>query len=116
MNIDAMPVDNPAAAFGITFYRMEADRIKYSVGRYLRARLLKIEQQAEYIVENDPVKDRLSIQEKVFVDKLATMNAQHFKTCIHDGVSNPTLKKHVAKRADIISNAAPNLEVGCGCG
>ena len=104
-----MSIDNPSIAFGATFYRMEVDRVKYSVGRYLRARLMKIEQQAEFIVENDVVKDKLSIQERVFVDKLTAMNAQHFRTCVHDAVTTPSLKKHMAKRADIIQNAMPDL-------
>jgi hypothetical protein len=104
-----MPVESLADSFAITFYRMEADRVKYSISRYLRARLMKIEQQADYIDEHDEVKDKLSMKERVFVEQLASLNAQHFKTTIHDGVANDGLRRQFAKRSDIIANAAPDL-------
>lgn len=105
-----MKVDSLADSFAITFYRMEADRVKYSVSRYLRARLLKIEQQADFIEEHDVVKDRLSIKERVFVEQLVSLNTQHFKATVHDGVTNDGLRRQFAKRADIIAHATPNLD------
>jgi len=105
-----MPVENLADSFAITFYRMETDRVKYSVSRYLRARLLKIEQQADYIEQNDVIKDRLSVKERVFVEQLAGLNSSHFKNAIHDGVTAAGVRNQFAKRADIIEHATPNLD------
>lgn len=106
-----MQIDDQAASFGMTFYRMEVDRIKYLIARYLRVRLLKIEQQSEYIIENDIIKDKLSIQERIFIDKLTSLNSQHFRNCIYNSINNNALKKQMVKRNDIITHFTPSLSV-----
>lgn len=90
---------------------MEIERIKYAVARYLRARIFKIEQQAFYILNNDIVKDRLSLQERVFVDRIGELNQSHLKHTIGDNVSNARLKREMMKSEDLVKNAVPNLEV-----
>ena len=63
---------------------MDIERVRYSLARYFRTRLLKIERSLEYILSNIDIMDRLSMQEKEFATKLNNLNNSYFE----DNVSN----------------------------
>ena len=62
---------NPDEHFSAVLYQMEIDRLRYGLSRYLRTRLLKI--------QDDPTQDDslLSNHEKVFSDRLRELNNQY---------------------------------------
>ena len=98
-------------AFGATFYLMEIERITYAVTRYLRTRIFKIEQQSAYILDNDHIKDRLSLQERIFVDTMGGLNESHLKHTIgHNIINNDRLKIELMRNTEIIKNAIPELQ------
>lgn len=48
--------------FAVNLYQMDIERVRYSLARYLRARLLKLDAQVEHVVGNHDLRDRLSPQ------------------------------------------------------
>lgn len=58
---------------------MDIDRVRYSLARYLRARILKIEQTVDYIMSKMDILDRLSSQEKTFVTRLYNLNNSYME-------------------------------------
>lgn len=72
-------VATPDEIFTAGLYQMDIDRVRYSLARYLRARILKIEHSADYIMSKMDVLDRLSSQEKTFVTKLFNLNNSYME-------------------------------------
>lgn len=48
--------------FTVNLYQMDMERVRYSLSRYLRTRILKIEDQLEAIISNLDLMDRLSFK------------------------------------------------------
>jgi len=65
--------------FTSTLYQMELERVRYSLARYLRTRILKIEDSLEYVLTNPDMLDRLSYAEKAFATRLYELNNNHFE-------------------------------------
>lgn len=63
------PRDDPEKAFIAVLYQMEIERVKYTLTRYLRTRLRKIEKSVLFIAQSDDMKRRLSPQELDFLKK-----------------------------------------------
>mmetsp|Transcript_25435 Transcript_25435/g.33002 ORF Transcript_25435/g.33002 Transcript_25435/m.33002 type:complete len:223 (-) Transcript_25435:248-916(-) len=59
-NILDVEREDPDEIFSANMYQMEANRIKYSLSKYLRTRLQKIEAFVHHILENQEIRDRLS--------------------------------------------------------
>jgi len=57
---------------------MDIERIRYSLSRYLRTRLMKIEKHLECIISNIDVTDKLSYQEKLYATKLNQLNNNYY--------------------------------------
>ena len=72
-------VRTPEEIFTAGLYQMDIDRVRYSLTRYLRARILKIEQSVDFIMSKTDVLDRLSSQEKTFVSKLYNLNNSYME-------------------------------------
>lgn len=66
---------NADAAFTLSFYEVDYERTTYSLTRYLRARLLKIEKHLDYILQQSM--DLLSEGEKDFASNLSNVNADY---------------------------------------
>lgn len=66
---------NADAAFTLSFYEVDYERTTYSLTRYLRARLLKIEKHLDYILQQSM--DLLSEGEKDFASNLSNLNADY---------------------------------------
>ena len=67
--------ENPDAMFTLMIKQMDVDRVKFSLSRYLRARIEKIEDQLHYISDEDDTEakiiySRLSEHEKSYVQDL----------------------------------------------
>lgn len=104
--------------FTISLYQMDIERVKYSLSRYLRSRLIKIESQVQYIQRYGHVKNRLSEQEKIFVDKLENMNTTMAKSfydrlSVLDADNSKQIQKLQRVNRDIEKNDTPNLNVRC---
>ena len=65
--------------FTKTLYEMEIERGRYALARYLRARILKIEDSLEYIIAKPDMLNRLSDAENRFATRLHKLNNNHFE-------------------------------------
>lgn len=70
--------------FTTTLYQMDIERIRYSVTRYLRTRLLKIENNLEHILNVDlSLKDYLSKRELNFALELDKIKINHLNSIVY---------------------------------
>lgn len=104
--------DNPDEAFSITLYQMEVDRVKFSLARYLRARLRKIEDHALHILGKPELMSRLSEAEVKFAESYVDLLGEHFRACVL-----ADLPKSFQDFPDNLSAAAhrPNLDTYVFC-
>ena len=58
----------------LDIYAMETERVKYSLARYLRTRILKIENSVHYLISSIEHQDRLSSEEREFLYRISKMN------------------------------------------
>ena len=93
--------------FTITLYQMDIERVRYSLARYLRTRLLKIEKCLDSITSSITLRDRLSFKEKKFADMLSSINTTYFEE---------QLKKRLVDKAqdfyttdDLVHHATPDM-------
>lgn len=94
-------------------YTMDMERVKYSLARYLRARILKIEKMSYFIHNSEEHQDRLSDNEKEFLYKISQINNDYMEDQIDKKVKGD---KGIGKRYlkgiqdDLITNAEPDLD------
>ena len=86
---------------------MDIERVRYSLARYLRARLLKIEKQVDYIYQTPTIKDKLSPQEVNFAEILYDKNRKFLKDLIKDKLTGEAQQFY--KTADLVESATPSL-------
>ena len=96
--------------FTTTIYQMDIERVRYSLSRYLRSRVLKIEKCLEYINVNIDVFDRLSAEEKVFASKLNTLNNQYFEDVVATRLLGEA-RDYYESSDDRVKNAEPSFQV-----
>lgn len=92
--------------FAISLYQMDIERVRYSLARYLRTRILKIERNLEYILSSIDVMDRLSMNEKVFATKLNNLNNTYFE----DNVTNRIQQQDAREMYDLSDNRLRNAQ------
>lgn len=97
--------------FTITIYQMDLDRVRYSLNKYMRVRLQKIEEQLDVIVATPEYMDRLSTAERVFATKLNMLNNDIFDETILKRLADPNAKQIVQSGDDRYKHALPNVEV-----
>eukprot|EP01038_Epipyxis_sp_PR26KG_P009483 gene9483-12774_t len=95
-------------AFTSTLYQMDIERVRYTLTRYLRTRLLKIEKNVDFIMRDIDSLDRLSPQEKVFAEKLYNLNNQYFEEVVANKLTEEA-KTHYLTNDDRLRNAEPKL-------
>ena len=91
---------------------MDIERIRYSIARYLRARLLKIEKDLDYIASSINAMDRLSADEKDFVSKLNAINNSSVEESVLKRL-NPETSREVFETQSMsnrLKNAQPDLQ------
>jgi hypothetical protein len=96
--------------FTATLYQMDIERVRYSLSRYLRARVIKIEKSLEFIVGNFEVYDRLSDEEKVFASKLNTLNNFYFEDVVSTRLSQKA-REYYELADDRTKHAEPSFQV-----
>jgi len=109
--------------FALTLYQMDCERIRYGLARYLRSRLLKIQNNLNFILNSTSSGsvnssgssvsmsyiDRLSSNEKQFAKTLNELNNKFMSTQLKNRLLEDT--KHFYKTDDIILNSKPNLNL-----
>jgi len=96
--------------FTITLYQMDIERVKYSLAKYLRTRITKIEEQVEAILSSPEYLDRLSATEKVFATKLNLLNNNFFEENVLSRLPE-TNAEYFRTNEDRYHHSQPNLEV-----
>jgi hypothetical protein len=94
-------------------YMMDMERVKYSLARYLRARILKIEKMSHYILNSEEHQDRLSDNEKEFLYEINRINNTYIEDQIDKKVRGDkgSGKKYLKTiQDDLIANAEPDLD------
>lgn len=92
-------------------YSMDMERIKYSLARYLRARILKIENMVHYIESSEEHVNRLSEHEKEFLYSLQRINNNYRSDQIERRVtSGNTSEKRVKTYLTFMGDALINNE------
>lgn len=97
--------------FVVTLYQMDIERVRYSLARYLRTRLLKIERSLEYILSNIDVMDRLSMQEKEFATKLNNLNTSYFEDNVTNRLQQSDAKDYYESSDNRLQHAKPAEKV-----
>ena len=103
--------DKASRAAILDMYTMEMERVKYSLGRYLRTRILKIENSVHYLISSIEHQDRLSEKEKDFLYRISNMNNNYFEDQITRHVAaKPEHKKYLKPmKDDLVVNAEPDV-------
>jgi len=97
-----------AEVFTASFYSMDIERVKYSLKRYLRARILKIESQLQAIISSEEMKDRLSMQELDFLGKLNKLTNDHFEESLLSKLQ-PKLQESIRDNEDMLRHSQPQV-------
>jgi hypothetical protein len=95
----------------VSLYQMDIERVRYSIARYLRTRILKIERNLEYILSNIDVMDRLSMNEKVFATKLNNINNTYFEENVSNRFQHQDAKEYYDVSDNRLRNAQPSEKV-----
>ena len=102
---------NPQEYFIVSLYQMDIERVRYSLARYLRTRILKIERNIEYIVSDIDIMDRLSMQEKVYATKLNSLNNSHFEDNVSGRLQSESAKEFYEVSENRQNNSQPSMQV-----
>ncbi len=78
---------DPDVVFRSTLYLMDIERVRFALGRYLRSRVRKIENQLEFVAASPEITSRLSPQEQNLVKDLLDINSKYI-----DGVLSSRLR------------------------
>ena len=90
---------------------MDIERVRYSLARYFRTRLLKIERSLEYILSNIDIMDRLSMQEKEFATKLNNLNNSYFEDNVSNRFQHNDAREYYDTSENRLLNAKPAEKV-----
>jgi len=96
--------------FSITLYQMDIERVRYSLARYLRTRLLKIERSLDSILSDTTfvLRDRLSSKEKKFAETLSSMNKAYFDDQLKNRLIDDAQKFYTTDAQ--VLHSTPNLD------
>lgn len=98
--------------FAASLYQMDIDRVRFSIVKYFRTRILKIEANLEAILFDVTMMDRLSPEEQLFASKLDQRNKFYLEDVIHPRVSDD-IKELFNSSDNILKHARPDLQVCC---
>ena len=103
---------NLGSKFTIEMYKMDVERVQYMVKKYLRTRVLKIEQQLDAILSNIEMTDCLSFKEKKFAADLHQLNKTYFQETIHRRVGESVRDDLFSseKADDLFKHCQPNFD------
>jgi hypothetical protein len=96
--------------FTATLYEMDIERVRYSMARYLRTRILKIEKGLEYILSNIDIIDRLSTEEREFATKLNSLNNSFFEDNVSNRLQDEQSRDVFEMSEDRLKHAQPKMQ------
>jgi hypothetical protein len=96
--------------FAISLYQMDIDRIRYSLARYLRTRILKIEENIDLVIARQDIFDNLSMKEQIFAAKLHNTRNEYMDDTFFSKVDD-NLKESLEKIYNRMKETQPNLQV-----
>lgn len=100
---------DPDVVFRSTLYLMDIERVRFSLSRYLRTRLKKIETQVAHIIGNAEALDRLWARERDFAFELHALNERYVGESLLERLS---VRQTAEVESDIGRHAMPQLQVG----
>jgi hypothetical protein len=101
---------DPDVVFRSTLYLMDIERVRFSLSRYLRTRVKKIEDQIHFLVTNADALARLSPQEKLFALKLNELNESFLDSTIYSRLKEE--QRQAASSGDeLLKHSQPELQV-----
>ena len=89
---------------------MDIERVRYSLSRYLRTRIIKIQNLLPQIISNIEMINNLSKQEKLFVTKLANLNSTYYSEAFYNRLSD-NIKDSIENSDDRFKNTQILLNV-----
>lgn len=90
-------------------YDMDVQRIQYCVAKYLRTRLIKINQQALHIMATPLQLSYLSPQERQYLEEFASLNASFMHEILFSKLDSQTLVQKLENAKDALKDAKPSL-------
>lgn len=90
---------------------MDIERIRYSLSRYHRIRLLKIEKHLEYILSEIDITDRLSYHEKLYATKLNQLNNNYFDDNVTNRLTSTDTKEYYMNTTNRLKQAQISTKV-----
>ncbi len=93
--------------FTLVLYQMDIERVRYSLARYLRIRILKIEKSLYAIFSDLNLRGRLSRKELKFAETLYAMNNTYFEEQIKKKLTDEAQMRYTTD--DLINNSMPDL-------
>eukprot|EP00903_Cladosiphon_okamuranus_P014563 g13507.t1 len=107
---------SPEGAFSASLYQMELDRLRYSLSKYLRTRLRKVEKDALYVLAtaDGEMQGRLSDREKEHAKGYVDMLEDHFtRICLSQMPSNVRSLTNTTQEENMVQE--PNLDTFVVC-
>lgn len=109
-------------SFTASLYQMDIERIRYTIARYLRTRVLKIERNLDFIINSKDMMERLSDAEKVFATKLYGARGAYIEDILQrrfkddNGESvNEEFENIVSTSDDLVKQTKPMLDTFVFC-
>ena len=110
----AVENENSDENFTSNLYQMDIERIRYSIARYLRTRLLKIENNLDFLIQHpDIFQNRLSENEQTFALSLYNLTNRHVEDTIFNShfENNPDFRQRIESSDDKLKHSTPSLQV-----
>jgi hypothetical protein len=98
--------------FTATLYQMDIERIRYSLSRYLRTRLVKIEKYL-YSFQDRSKLEKLSFQEQVFATKLLGLTNSQLEMFFKHFENQKDVRAVVESHEDLVNDCQPRMTVSC---
>ena len=99
---------DPDVVFRSTLYLMDIERITFSLNRYLRTRLRKIEEHLEYLVSNTESLECLSSRERSFAFELQALQARF---TAHSFVDKLSSRQTMGGGEELLKHTQPQIQV-----
>ena len=107
--------DSPDEVMTVMIYQMDIERVRFSLAKYLRCRILKIEQQMHSIMHDSILKQRLSHGERRFLDQLNSVHETYTHETFIAKLKEDEAKKAVQPDYYLKKHAEPQLDEHVVC-
>eukprot|EP00981_Chlorochromonas_danica_P012321 scaffold4837_cov163-Ochromonas_danica.AAC.2 len=107
---DKLDDPNEEEAFTIVLYQSDIERVRFSLMKYLRTRIVKIENQLEHILGDLQLLERLSSTERIFATKLNNLTNQFMEDTIISRLPQ-NCADYFLENNDRYKHAVPKLQV-----